>query len=100
MFTVKRLIKIPNKNFDDLNAREVASMIEADSAISPQGNEEFASSALDDFLYNASLSRPELLEIRRTILANIYLPVDGRGSMVNKDFLTLLASRLKRDGHF
>jgi|GEM_PF-1950145 len=96
---MKKIIRIPNKGFDDLSAAEVASMIEADSALSPEGNSEFGSCALDEFLHNATLSRPELLEIRRLILKGMYVPVAGsRHLEVNKEHLLCVAAHLRQDG--
>jgi len=39
------VIKIPGKTFEDLSFEEVALMIEADSSLSPNGNDYFASCA-------------------------------------------------------
>ena len=47
-----RIIKIENKTFEDLTLAEIALMIDADTSISPHGNDYFSSSALDIFLHN------------------------------------------------
>lgn len=91
------IIKIPGKGFDDLSLSELALMIEADSSISPEGNEYFASCALDEFLYNASLSRSDLKLIRKDILKNIYLQIEGSEvKNINTEYLVRLASDLRQ----
>ncbi|HEY9256288.1 MAG TPA: hypothetical protein VIP30_17350 [Stenotrophomonas sp.] len=98
---MKKVITGPIKRLNDLSAAEVASMIEADSALSPEGNSEFGSCALDEFLHNATLSRPELLEIRRLILEGMYVPVAGSDHLeVNKEHLLRAAAHLRQGGIF
>ena len=90
------IIKIPGKQFDDLTLREVAKMIEADSAISPEGNDYFSGDALDVFLHNAEITRPDLIHLRDKILENIYIDVDGsKVKEINTEYLTKLAADLE-----
>lgn len=93
----KKIIRIPNKSFNDLNAEETALMIEADSSLTADGNESFASCALDEFLYAAELHRADLLALRKLILDNIY--VDKAGTTrkeINSEFLRKLADKIRR----
>jgi hypothetical protein len=96
----QNLIKIPGKSFEDLSYGELASMIEADSSLSPIGNEKFDSGALDVFLHNVEISRPDLLQIRNELLGGIYLDVQGsRIKKVDTRFLLDYASKLRsREG--
>ena len=95
-FRIHKVIKIPGKTFDDLSWQEVALMIEADSSISPEGNEYFSSEALDEFLHNARLERHDLQELRDEILRHIYIDVEGtRRKAINVDYLKSLASSLR-----
>lgn len=72
-------------------------MIEADSSISPEGNEHFASCALDEFLYSAKLDKKELQSLREEILKNIYIDIDGfKEKKINVDYLISLAEMLKK----
>jgi hypothetical protein len=96
LFNVHDVIKIPGKNFEELSINEVALMIEADSSISPDGNEYFASCALDEFLHNTKLKREDLREVQSDILKHIYIEGDSsRTKKVNTEYLKLLASKLK-----
>jgi len=95
MFT--KIIRIPNKSFDDINGEEAALLIEADSSLAPNGNESFASCALDEFLYNAELHRADLLALRQLILGGIYVKLPGTTrQVVNVDFLRSIAERIRR----
>lgn len=95
---IHKIIKIPNKSFDDLTLKEVALMIEADSSISPNGNQYFASCALDEFLHNASLERDDLKDMRERILQNIYIEVPGsKNKKINTRFLKELSEKLKNE---
>ena len=91
------IIKILGKKFSDLSLVEVASMIEADSALNPEGNEFFSASALDEFLYCADLrGRVDLESIRTEILGNIYIDIPGaKHKKINTEFLIKLAERLR-----
>jgi len=94
----KEAIRIPGRDFDDLNAHEVCRMIEADSSMSPEGNESFDPSALDIFLYNARLTHPRLMAVREEILRGIYKAAPGtRVLAVDTDFLKEVASRIGRE---
>lgn len=97
IFRSDEIIKIPGKtSFDQLSLKEIGLMIDADSSISPNGNEFFSSSALDEFLHNAALQRPELKAIQTRILDNVYLDVDGKKTKkINTDFLKCLSAELK-----
>lgn len=98
IFKAHKVIKIPNKGFDDLSAKEVGLMIEADSSISPGGNDFFASCALDEFLHNAELIRPDLKKIQNEILENIYIDVHGTiNKKINTEFLKEMARKLKSE---
>jgi len=91
----ERIIKISGKSFNDLDHEEIASMIEADSSLSPEGNEYFSSCALDEFLHNADLRRPDLIELRDEILKNIYIDVEGsRAKEINTEYLKKVAADL------
>ncbi|MCC7412731.1 MAG: hypothetical protein IT495_14040 [Gammaproteobacteria bacterium] len=91
----EKIIKIPGKTLDELSLAEVAQMIMADSAISPRGNVNFSSCALDEFLHNAVLTNPELEQIRSDILESIYIDVDGtKEKKINVEFLKTYAARL------
>lgn len=96
LFKVREAIKTPGKSFDDLSLAEVASMIEADSALSPGGNAEFDSAALDIFLHNIELRREDLQKIRACILERIYTSDNGT---VDVSFLREFAQSL-RDGRW
>lgn len=92
----RRIIRIPGKTFNDLSLAEVASMIEADSSMSPEGNEQFDSSALDVFLHNANLSRCDLLTVREELLAMIYVSIPGSDCReVDVEFLRHYSARLR-----
>lgn len=92
----ERIIKITGKSFNDLDREEIASMIEADSSLSPEGNESFSNCALDEFLHNADLSRPDLIELRDEILRNIYVDVEGsRAKEINTKYLKKIAADLR-----
>jgi hypothetical protein len=97
IFRSKDIIKIPGKkSFDDLSLQDVGLMIEADSSLSPGGNAFFSSSALDEFLHNAVLERPDLKSIQEEILNNIYLDVEGsRVKVINTEYLKCLSKELK-----
>lgn len=91
------IIKIPGKtSFEDLSLKEVGLMIDADSSLSPDGNEFFSSSALDEFLHNSILERSDLKAIREKILNNIYLDIEGsKRKKINIKYLRWLARELK-----
>jgi len=96
LFDVHNVIKIPGKTFEDLSLKEVAHMIEADSSISPDGNEYFSSCALDEFLHNTKIEREDLRELQNEILKNIYIYIVGtRDKKVNTDYLISLVMRLR-----
>ncbi|MEE9357304.1 hypothetical protein [Candidatus Vondammii sp. HM_W22] len=96
LFRLHDVIKIPGKAFEDLSLEEVAWMIEADTSISPDGNEYFAGCALDEFLHNTELKRRDLKELQEVILDNIYIDVEGsREKRINTEYLIALASELK-----
>lgn len=96
---LERIIKIPGKSFTDLSIDEVAYMIEADSSISPTGNEYFSSCALDEFIHCAKLDgRPDLEKIRSDILNNIYIDVQGsKEKKINVEYLKRYCSALRGD---
>ena len=72
-------------------------MIEADSSLSPSGNEYFAGCALDEFLYTTTLKRPDLVEIQKEILEHIYIDIEGsKNKKINTTFLKEFAEKLKR----
>ena len=88
MLGIERIIKIKGKSFEDLSRSEIAEMIMADSAISPEGSERFSASALDDFLYYSIDYPPELEKIRSEILAEIYINVPGqKAKEIDVEFL-------------
>lgn len=92
----ERIIKIPGKSFNDLSLLDVVRLIEADSSLSPGGNEFFSSSALDEFLYCSELTKEPLIQIREDILKNIYIEVPGRKEKeINTAFLKQYAEELK-----
>ena len=93
----KRNIRDPDKTYTDLTTNEVALMIEADSALTNDGNELFANCALDEFLHNAILdSRPDLQQIRTEILDNIYLDIPGsKNKQINTEYLIQYAKKLR-----
>ena len=95
---LKKIIKIPGKTFSDLSLEEVASMIEADSSLRPEGNEQFASCALDEFLHSGLLKGREDLELVRTrILANIYINIPNqKHKEINTGYLKKAAMQLKQ----
>lgn len=94
----EKIIRIPGKTFDELSHVEVAQMIMADSAITPEGNDYFSGCALDEFLHNAELTRPDLKGIRSDILDSIYIDVDdSNGKRIDVEFLKAYAARLMRD---
>ena len=98
-FRLRELIKGPKKSFDELDVDEVAAMIEADSTIAPEGNAQFDAAALDTFLHNATLTRPDLIRIRTELLQGIYLDVQGaHWKRIDVDFLRAYAARLRRSG--
>ncbi len=92
------IIKIPGKiSFDDLSLKEISLMIEADSSISPDGNDFFSSNALDEFLHNTSLSRSDLKAIQQDILANIYISIEGsKNKKINIKYLLDLSKKLNQ----
>ena len=93
---VRQLIK-GEKSFDELELLEVAAMIEADSALAPEGNTQFDAAALDAFLHNATLTRPDLLRIRDELLAGIYRDVGGSTwKQIDTEFLRGYALSLRR----
>ena len=93
----RKIIRIPNKIFTDLTTNEVALMIEADSVLTDDGNEFFASCALDEFLHGAILdNRPDLQKIRKEILDNIYLDIPGnKNKQINTEYLIEYARKLR-----
>ncbi|UJP06214.1 MAG: hypothetical protein LZF61_04355 [Nitrosomonas sp.] len=94
------VIKIPGKTFEDLSLEEVALMIEADSSISPEGNEYFASCALDEFLHNTKLERKDLRKLQGEILEHIYIDIKGsQKKKINTEYLMILASKLRVSGN-
>ena len=98
LFKFEKIIRIPGKSsFSELSILEVALMIEADSAISPEGNEAFNSCALDEFLYCGKFdNRPDLEQIRADILENIYIHVKGRSDKeINTEYLLEYANKLR-----
>lgn len=95
MIRLRTLIKIPGKGFDDLTMLDVAKMVEADSSLSPDGNDSFDSSALDEFLHSAKLTNPGLIAIRDEILENIYIDrPNSKNKEINKQYLLALSRRL------
>jgi len=96
MFHMHDVIKIPGKTFEDLSLEEVALMIEADSSISPNGNNYFASCALDEFLHNTKLKRKDLRKLQEEILKHIYIELPGLDrKKINTDYLMAMVSRLR-----
>lgn len=98
LFRKHDVIKIPGKSFEDLSMEEVGWMIEADSSLSPNGNEFFSSCALDEFLHNIEPKRADLKNIQQKILNNIYINIEGsKDKRINTEFLTQFALQLKGD---
>lgn len=96
MFQTHDVIKIPGKTFEDLSLEEVALMIEADSSLSPNGNDYFASCALDEFLHNTKLKRKDLRKLQEEILKHIYVELPGLvEKKTNTDYLMAIVSRLR-----
>lgn len=96
MFQMHEVIKIPGKTFEDLSLEEVALMIEADSSLSPNGNDYFASCALDEFLHNTELKRKDLRKLQEEILKHIYVELPGLvEKKTNTDYLMAIVSRLR-----
>lgn len=94
---LQKIIRIPGKSFEDLDAEEVALMIEADSALSPDGNPYFSSRALDEFIHFADLQRSDLKQLRNLIIENIYVDIPGRKEKkIDTAFLIELAERVRR----
>jgi len=94
----KKIIKIPGKDsFDQMDLEEIALMIEADSAIRPEGTDLFDSCALDEFLHFSELNeRQDLIAIRKRILENIYIDDPGRpNKVINVEFLKHFAAELR-----
>ena len=93
----EEIIKVQGKSkFDELSLSEVGLMIDADSSISKDGNEFFASCAFDEFLHGATIDREDLLEIREHILNNIYLDQDGSSEkQINVEFLKTFSRDLQ-----
>jgi hypothetical protein len=93
----KKIIKIPGKSFEDLSLLEIALMIEADSSLAEDGNDYFASCALDEFLHCSKLEgRADLQQIRDEILNNIYLDIpDSKSKKINTEFLVQYANDLR-----
>lgn len=91
------IIKIPGKtSFDDLSLKEIGLMIDADSSLSPEGNDFFSSSALDEFLHSAILKRADLKAIQKKVLDNIYLGVAGsKVKKINTEYLQKLSAELR-----
>lgn len=90
------VIKIPDKTFNDLSLYEVSLMIDADSTISPSGNEFFASCALDEFLHFTELTSNNLKIIRNDILKNLYIDIkDSKIKKINIEYLKILSIKLK-----
>ncbi|MCF6325336.1 MAG: hypothetical protein L3J89_13625 [Gammaproteobacteria bacterium] len=91
------IIKIQGKNFEDLSLSEIGLMIDADSSLSPNGNEFFSSCALDVFLHNTVLECPDLKTLQKGILDNIYLNVQGEKSKrINTEYLRQLSIDLRK----
>lgn len=95
-FSIKDIIKIEGKTFDDLTVFEVAKMIDADSSLTNEGNEYFSSSALDEFLHNYEPERDDLKRVQKKILENIYVSNEGGiEKEINKEFLISFSKQLK-----
>ena len=94
----EKIIKIPGKSFRDLSKEEVALMIEADSSLTKDGNEYFASCALDEFLHSSNLEKnEELQKIKTEILQQIYLDIPGnKHKRINTEFLKQYAKDLRK----
>ncbi len=94
---IEKIIKIPGKSFEDLDAKEIALMIEADSSLSPNGNTYFASCALDEFVHFADLQRNDLKRLQKLIRENLYVDVPGKKEKkIDSGFLINLADRVRR----
>ncbi len=93
-FKPKPYIKIKNKSFNDLNAKELAYMILADSSLSQNGNKYFDNMALDEFLTTDIVKNKDLLELKDFINKNIYIETNSNIKEINKLFLKKLASNL------
>lgn len=93
-----RIIRERGKRFVDLTLDEVALMIEADSALCPDGNEMFSGCALDEFLITQEFEgRADLDQIRDEINAEIYVDIPGeKRKAINVEFLKRYASSLRR----
>lgn len=85
-----------DRSYEDLTFAEIALMIEADSSISPEGNESFHPAALDDFLHGFEPKRSETAEIQRRLLDNIYTDRPGtKTKSINTAYLIEAAAKLK-----
>lgn len=72
-------------------------MIQADSSLSPEGNEYFAACALDEFLHCAVLEKPFLKKIRDEILAEIYIEnCESNYKEINTEFLMAYSQELMK----
>lgn len=97
---LKRIIRIRKRAFDDLNRGEVVRMLEADSALSPDGNESFSGCALDEFLYSTTVHRADLLSLRDYLLSGIYRAESPETAReVDTEFLRRVIEEVKRGQH-
>lgn len=94
LISASRFIKIPNvRNCDELSLDQVASMI--DASLTPDGNEQFTSRALDEFL-SIKLRNNELIKVQQAILNNIYSEVEGQSFKdIDVNFLIEFAQKLR-----
>ena len=91
-----RIIRSSRRSFDDLSWDEIASMIEADSALSPDGNREFSGCALDEFIYSEDVRRSDLRSLQRYLRNGIYRGSAGDSEKhIDKDFLRAIVVRIR-----
>ena len=95
----KKIIRIPGKeSFEDLSLYEIGLMIESDSSLSKDGNSNFASCTLDEFLHFGNFDNsPKLKKIQSYILENIFLDIPSyKNKQINSEFLKKYAMELKK----
>lgn len=92
----EKIIRLSRKSFDDLSWEEVARMIEADSALSVDGNEDFSGCALDEFIYSQDVQRSDLKSLQRYLRNGIYSrSSDCSERRIDTDFLRAVAIRIR-----
>lgn len=92
----ERIIRSKRRFFDELSWEEVARMIEADSALSEGGNNDFSGCALDEFIYSEDVLRPDLRELQRYLRRRIYLRCpDSSERRIDTDLLRNVILRIR-----